>query len=181
VFSASGVYDLPFGKGKRWASGGGLASKLAGGWQLTTLVTAHSGLPFTVTASSSTLNAPFSGQFANCISPAQKVGNLYQWYAPSSFAVPAAGTLGNCGTNGLFGPGLINADAGVMRRFQISERFQLQFRAEMFNVANTPHHVMPSGNASVNSSSFMQVTSILNTGRDGVEQRALRFALHLAW
>lgn len=180
IFAATGVADLPFGAGKRWAQTG-LTSKLAGGWQLSALVTAHSGLPFTATASSSTLNAPFSGQFANCISAPRKVGNLYEWYAPGSFAVPAAGTLGNCGTNGLFGPGLVNADLGVRRNFKFLERFDLQFRAEMFNLANTPHFVMPGGNASVNSSSFMQATSILNTGRDGVEQRAVRLSLHLGW
>ncbi|HLJ14643.1 MAG TPA: TonB-dependent receptor [Bryobacteraceae bacterium] len=180
IFSATGVAALPFGEGKRWARTG-FASKLAGGWQLSAVVTAHSGLPFTPTASSSSLNAPFSSQFANCIAPPKKIGDLYEWYAPSSFAVPAAGTLGTCGTNSLFGPGLINADIGVTRDFKFLERLQLQFRAEMFNLANTPHFAMPSGNASVNSSSFMQVTSILNTGRDGVEQRAVRFSLRLSW
>ena len=180
IFSLTGLAGLPFGEGKRWAQRG-WPSKLAGGWQLSTVVTAHSGLTFTPTASSSSLNSPFSNQFANCIGSPVKVGSLYQWYAPSAFAVPASGTLGNCGANSLFGPGLFNVDLGVTRAFKITERFKLQFRTEMFNVANTPHHVMPSGNASVNSSSFMQVTSILNTGRDGVEQRAVRFSLRLGW
>jgi hypothetical protein len=180
IFSATSLIELPFGKGKRWAQNG-IASKLAGGWQLSTVVTARTGLPFTATASSSSLNAPFSSQFANCLSSPKRLGDLYQWYQTSTFGVPATGTFGTCGTNGLFGPGLVNADLGVMRLFRITDRFALQFRAEMFNVSNTPHFAMPSGNTSVNSSSFMQVTSIQNTGRDGEEQRVTRFALRLSW
>jgi hypothetical protein len=180
MFSATGVAPLPFGKGRRWAQSG-LASKLAGGWQISTVVTAHSGLPFTATASSATLNAPYSGQFANCISPAQQTGNIYEWYNPSAFAVPASGRFGSCGTNSLWGPGLFNVDLDVVRQFPISEKLNLKFRTDMFNVGNTPHFVMPSGNASVNSGTFMEATSIANTGRGGIEQRAVRFSLELDW
>src|SRR5262249_53555905 len=65
MFSASAFADLPFGGGKRWAQSG-LASKLAGGWQISTVVTAHTGTPFTPTASSASLNSPNSSQFADC-------------------------------------------------------------------------------------------------------------------
>ena len=179
-FSATGMFDLPFGKTKRWVQNG-VASKLAGGWQFSTVLTAQSGLPFTATASSSTLNAPNSGQFADCISAPQTLGGVYQWYNRSAFAVPSSGRFGTCGTNSLRGPGLINADLGVNRKFQLTERFELSFRTDAFNIANTPHHVMPSGNASVNSSNFLQATGIANTGREGIDQRSIRFALRLGW
>jgi Carboxypeptidase regulatory-like domain/TonB dependent receptor len=178
TFGSTAVIDLPFGAGKRWAQDG-LASKLAGGWQLSAIVTAHSGLPFTPTASSSGLNAPFSSQFADCIATPVQTGNIYQWYNKSAFAIPAAGHFGTCGTNNLSGPGLINADLGVNRNFRLTERFTLGVRGDMFNTANTPHHVL--GNTSINSSTFMQAVGILNTGLEGIEQRAVRLSMRLAW
>jgi hypothetical protein len=178
MFSATGVVDLPFGKGKRWVQSG-WPSKLAGGWQISTVVTIHSGLPFTATASGATLNAPFSGQFADCLSRPQKIGSIYQWYDRSAFGGPASGRFGTCGTNSLNGPGLINANIGVNHIFPISEKFQLSFRADMFNAANTPHHVL--GNTSINSGTFLQAVGIANTGLEGIEQRAVRLALRLAW
>ncbi|MDP3000704.1 MAG: TonB-dependent receptor, partial [Bryobacterales bacterium] len=159
LFAASGVAELPFGKGKRWAQQG-VPSMLAGGWQLSTVLSARVGQPFTASASNATLNATFSGQFADCVSPPQLLRNTFQWYAKSSFAVPASGRFGTCGTNRFRGPGLINADLGVERKFRVTERFQLAFRGEMFNISNTPHHVMPGGNASVNSGTFLQATDI---------------------
>lgn len=177
-FSAVGLFELPFGKGKRWAHNG-LTSRLAGGWQITGLMVAHSGSPFTATASTATLNAPFSGQFADCVAAPQELGNILQWYSRSAFAVPSSGRFGTCGVNSLRGPGLLNVDAGIQRKFAISERFELSFRTEIFNTANTPHHSMSS--TSVNSGTFLQAYGIANTGREGIEQRALRFALRLGW
>jgi outer membrane receptor protein involved in Fe transport len=177
-FGSSIVIDLPFGKGKRWVQTG-LGSKLAGGWQISGLVSAHTGLPFTATASSSTLNAPFSSQFADCVGSPIQTGNIYQWYNKSTFAIPTAGRFGTCGTNNLSGPGFVNEDAGLNRNFRLTERFTLALRADMFNAGNTPHHVL--GNTSINSSTFMQAVGILNTGVDGIEQRALRLSLRVGW
>jgi hypothetical protein len=178
MFSASAVAELPFGRGKRWARSG-IASKLAGGWQFSTVVTARTGTPFTVTSSSATLNSPNSGQFADCISPPQEVGSIYGWYNKSAFAAPTTGRFGTCGTNSLRGPGLVNADVGLERKLTMSEKYALTFRAEMFNMANTPHHSNPTGN--VTSGSFMQALGIVSTGRDGIEQRAVRLALRFAF
>jgi hypothetical protein len=178
LFSSTAIYDLPFGKGKHWAQSG-LSSKLAGGWQVSAVVTARSGYPFTATASNAGLNAPFSGQFADCIGSPQQTGNIYQWYPVSSFASPASGRFGTCGTNRFYGPGSINANLGVNRNFALTERFRLSFRMDMFNAGNTPHHTL--GNTSVNSGTFMQAVGIANTGLDGIEQRAIRFALRLGW
>lgn len=178
MFSSSAFADLPFGKGKRWAQDG-VASKLAGGWQFSTVVTAHTGTPFTPTASSASLNAPNSSQFADCLSAPQTIGDIYGWYAKSAFGVPGAARFGTCGTNSLRGPGLVNADFGLERKFKIKEKAAVTFRAEAFNIANTPHHSNPNGN--VNSGSFMQALGIVSTGREGIEQRAIRFALRLGF
>jgi hypothetical protein len=178
MFSANVVADLPFGKGKRWAQSG-VAAKLAGGWQLSAIVVERTGYPFTATASTATLNAPFSSQFADCPTPPRRIGDIYQWYDRSTFAPPSAGRFGTCGTNNLRGPGLFNTNLGVKRAFRVTERFGLDFRTDMFNVANTPHHSL--GNSSVNSGTFMQAVGIINTGLEGIEQRAVRFSLRLNW
>jgi hypothetical protein len=178
MFSASAFAELPFGKGKHWAQSR-VASKLAGAWQFSTVVTARTGTPFTATASSASLNSPNSSQFADCVSPPQEIGNIYGWYSKATFAVPSTGRFGTCGTNSLRGPGLVNADVGLERKFPIRERATLTFRAEMFNTANTPHHSNPNGN--VSSGSFMQALGIVSTGREGIEQRALRVAMRLGF
>ena len=107
------------------------------------------------------------------------MGDIYGWYAKPAFAVPATGRFGTCGTNSLRGPGLVNADLGLERKFNFSEKVELMFRAEMFNLANTPHHSNPVGN--VSSGTFMQALGIISTGREGIEQRAVRFGLRLGF
>ena len=178
MVSAVGVVPLPFGKGRRWAQNG-VASKLAGGWQMSTVFVAHSGFPFSVTSSSTTLNAPFSSQRADCIGQPVEIRSIYEFYDKSAFAVPASGRFGTCGLNNLRGPILINSDLGLQRRFSITERFQLSFRAEAFNLGNTPHHSTPNGN--VTAGDFMAATGITGTGREGIEQRAIRLAVRLGW
>jgi hypothetical protein len=172
------IADAPFGRGKQWLQTG-IAGRILGGWQLQAVSTLRSGLPFTVTSSNTTLNAVGSTQFADCISPARDLNNIYQWYDKSTFGLPATGRFGSCGTNNLWGPGLVNLDTGLARNFAIRERFQLKFRAEMFNVSNTPHHANPTSN--ITSGTFMQALGIANTGREGIDERTVRFSLRLGW
>jgi len=177
----TGIYQLPFGKGRPWLNSG-LGSKILGGWQLSGLFSAYSGLPFTVAASATSLNAPFSSQFGDCLAPATYTGNILQLYTKSSFAVPSTGRFGTCGINTLRGPHIVNFDAGLDRSIAITERFNLRFRAEMFNVGNTPHHAtINATNSSVNNGTFMQAIDIANTGREGIDERAVRLSLKLIW
>jgi hypothetical protein len=172
------VASSPFGKNQRWLQNG-VAGKILGNWQFEAVSTLRTGTPFTVTDSNTTLNAVGSTQFADCISQPHEIGNIYQWYNPSAFAHPSAGRFGTCGTNNVWGPGLINLDSGLARNFMFTERVQLKFRVEMFNTLNTPHHANPTSNLS--SSSFMQALGIANTGRDGIDQRTTQFSLRLGW
>src|SRR5258708_5621235 len=111
------------------------------------------------------------------------------WYNPAAFAVPQAGHFGTCGQNSLRGPGLINADAGLERKFAIREKWKFSFRTEMFNPGTTPHHASPgfnnsTGTTSANSVSngaFMQAINIANTGRDGIDERTIRFSLKVSF
>jgi hypothetical protein len=180
-FNTSWIAESPFGKGRRWLQNG-LAGKVAGGWQLSSVFSAYTGQPFTATASNTSLNAPGSNQRADCLLNPQKLGSIFQWYSKSTFGVPSSGRIGTCGYNSLRGPGLINADLGLDRKFQIREGFELRFRAEAFNAANTPHHANPnSTQSSVNNSSFLQATDIRNTGRDGLDERTFRIGVKVSW
>ena len=174
----SWIVESPFGKGKPWMPGGP-GALILGGWQLNTVTVLRSGTPFTVTASNTTLNAVASSQFGDCVKTPDKLKSIYQWYDKSAFAAPTAGRFGTCGTNSLWGPRLINTDLGLDRNFVISERFQLKFRAEAFNLANTPHHSNPTN--SINSGTFMQALGIANTGREGIDERTFRLSMRLGW
>jgi hypothetical protein len=186
-FQFMGIYETPFGRGKPYLSGGGVLGAILGGWQFNNLLSWYSGQPFTVDAPSGDLNAPGSGQLADCIAEPIKLGNQRDqgpMYDVSSFADPAdfygdTPRFGTCGINTLPGPGLFNLDVGLFRKFAITERVELQFRAEGFNITNTPHFSNPEG--TVTSGDFMLVDGIRNTGREGIDQRFFRFGLRLGW
>jgi len=180
------VYELPFGRGKRWMQSG-FASMLAGGWQVNGIFSAYSGTPFTVTSSGTSLNAPGNSQVADLAKPDVKVfGNTgpgQSYFDPLAFRPVTDVRFGTAGLNILRGPGLVNLDLGVFRTFALTERFHLQFRAEAFNATNTPHFNNPGANASsmvMNSdgtvrslNGFTEVTSAR------ADERQVRFALRL--
>lgn len=178
----SNTYELPFGRGKSFAQSGAAAAVL-GGWQVNVLASLYTGRPTTPTAPTGSHNSRPSGQFADCLAPPRKIGSPDEWWDISTLADPEdqGGTprFGTCGSNVLRGPGLINADMGIFRRFQPTERLSVQFRAEAFNVTNTPHFATPT--ASISSSNFGVVTGMANTGREGNDQRVFRLGLRLAW
>ncbi len=180
-FQFTGIYELPFGKGKSFASSGPL-SWVLGGWQINHLLSLYTGTPFTVSADDGDLNAPPSRQIADCVGEPNRleVASDQLLFDPSSFAQPTGARFGTCGINQLRGPATINVDAGVFRTFDINERVDIQFRAEVFNLSNTPHFERP-GSTNVNSGSFMLLNRIRNTGREGNDQRFWRFGLRLGW
>ena len=183
-FQVTGAVEAPFGAGKPWFKSGPGAFIL-GGWQVNAAFSAYTGAPFTVSDSGASLNAPGSTQFGDCISTPQMLNDIKQWYDKSAFAPVKGARFGTCGPNNLRGPSLLNADLGFDRKFKISERFELKFRAEVFNATNTPHHGNPgltsATSNNVSSGSFMLATDIRNTGRDGIDERTFRFGLRLGW
>jgi hypothetical protein len=192
-FQASTIYELPFGRGKRWATSGAAAA-IAGGWQINALFSAYSGNPFSVTASGTSLNAPRNSQRADLVGsgPVKKLGGVgagmafYDWTRFASVTEPRFGTAG---FNILRGPGLVNLDLGIFRRFDLGERWKLEFRAEAFNATNTPHFANPSNNISnlrLNPdgsfrSGVFEVTGVRNTGREGIDERVFRLGLRLSF
>jgi hypothetical protein len=161
------VYDIPYSGSSR------ALGYLVRGWQVNGVFAAYSGRPFTVTADGGALNAPGNTQTADLVGTVVQNGGTGEFYSRSAFAGVTTARFGNTGRNILRGPSIVNMDAGLFRNWTIKERFTLQFRAEAFNVSNTPHFNNPSAN--VNSGDFMQITSALD------DQRSMRFGLRLAF
>lgn len=143
--------ELPFGTNKRWLQQG-WGRRLMGGWQLNGILSSYSGTPFTVTASGASLNAPNNTQTADQVKPQVEIlggtGPGQPFFDPLAFRPVTEVRFGNSGLNILRGPGLVNLDLGLFREFVVSERVRIQFRAEAFNVSNTPHFNNPGTNVS---------------------------------
>jgi hypothetical protein len=181
VFQLGYVYELPFGKAKRWATSG-VSSAIFGDWQLNGLFAAVSGTPFTVTASGSSLNMPGNLQTADLVNPNVRrlgfVGSDGTFFDTTAFARPTGARFGNVGRNSMRGPGTVNTDLSLYRTFKVTEKLNVQFRAESFNLSNTPHFSNPNGNA--NSSNFGRILSTSSSSAMG-RSREFRFGLRIGF
>jgi hypothetical protein len=127
-----------------------------------------------VGADGGALNAPGNTQTADQVKPdVQKVGSLDEFYDRTAFAGVTQARFGTTGRNILRGPGVVNFDLSLFRNFSLTEKLMLQFRAESFNLTNTPHFDNPGTN--VNAASFMRITSAV------ADQRTFRFGLRAQW
>jgi hypothetical protein len=150
TFAQSYVYELPFGKGKNLLNSR-VDNWIFGGWQTSGVVSVASGNRFSITASSSSLNAPSNTQFANINGPfkvKKGIGTSTTWFDTSNFSQPTTAALGNTGNNGFVGPGLFGWDAAMGKHFPIREGMNVEFRAEAFSVTNHPQFGNPSSNIS---------------------------------
>jgi hypothetical protein len=148
VFTQSYMYDLPFGRGKKWASSG-VGMWVLGGWQIQGFLSMLTGQWFSPSVSG-IVNAPGNADRPNWVTPVRFLGGAgpgQKFFDPASFATPVQNTLGSAGRNIIQGPGIVNVDAALHRQFQVREGMNLSFRAESFNFANTPHYSNPNGNA----------------------------------
>ena len=189
-FTASVIYDLPFGRGKKFGSSwNNVTNALLGGWQLTVIEKITSGFPVFILDS----NAASTGG-ANLInigtaSPAgrpNEVGNPFQagavsanptcaapsklsssgfYFNPCAFMAPATGELGSANRTPLSGPDFVNTDFSVIKRFALPwENMGLDFRAEIFNLFNHAQFGLPASDVNA-PSVFGQVFSTVNNPR----------------
>jgi hypothetical protein len=150
IFTLAYTYELPFGPGKRFGNTAGAIGTIIGGWQLAGITYAATGQPFSVTFSA-TLPGAISSRADLVAGAALYPSNrsINQWFNPAAFAVPAPYTYGNAGRNILFGPGAIIFDFSVLKNVKIGERWNVQFRAESFNLPNHANFGNPASNISV--------------------------------
>lgn len=153
------VWDLPFGKGRRYVNDSWL-SKLIGGWQVNGLLSSMSGTPFyVVQGTAPNLQAAGSAQVPNQISPTvtilNGIGTASQrgsaggrWFDVTAFAPENGPRFGSVGRNNLRGPEFFNIDMGIFRTFGIHEDVKIQLRAEALNALNHPNFGNPQTNIS---------------------------------
>ena len=165
------LYNLPFGKGRMFLDRGGAANLLLGGWQTNGIATLQTGLPFTPQLQTSTTNCCASrpDRVANGALPSDK-RSITRWFDTAAFITPPPFTYGSAGRNILYGPGRVNFDMSLFKDFAIREEMKLQFRAEAFNIFNTPQFGQP--NASIGNVSAGVISSTVGTPR--VMQLGLR-------
>ena len=137
VFSA--IWELPFGRGKRFGSGmPAVADGILGGWQVNTIYQVQSGFPYSIKA------RDVSGTRSSFFPRANLVGDpngrdsedpdrVFNRFA---FAQPGEGTFGNSGRNILRGDGVNNVDFSLFKNLRVTERVTAQIRAEFFNLLN---------------------------------------------
>ena len=141
VFVASFTYELPFGKGKRFASKG-VMSKIFGGLELAGVATLQSGLPLAVTqVTNFNAFAGFGTQRPNLVSnpnlPSSQQTTA-SFFDISAFTVAPQFTIGNASRNPVRGPHYRNLDMAIIKRVLFGEGRSFEFRAEAFNLTNTP-------------------------------------------
>jgi hypothetical protein len=141
-FVATAVYQLPVGRGKKFAGGINRVEDLAvGGWQLTGIATFQTGFPYTVQGND--IQSANDSQFphGNIVPGCNIKSNLtaqFQRINKACFSQPPLGTYGTIGRNTLRQPGINNFDIGLGKQFAITERLRFQIKADAFNAFN--HH-----------------------------------------
>ena len=138
------TYDLPFGRGRAFGKNMNRAlDAVVGGWQVNAILSFHTGFPLTVTARDAS-GTSSRGARADCLAPANVFGYQpasgkagIQWFDPSPYAQPLAGTFGSCGVGTVRGPGLKTADLSASKRFTVTESQNLELRGEFINFTNT--------------------------------------------
>ena len=171
----SSVYELPFGRGRKWSRQGAL-SKVIGGWSIGAISMIQSGGPFTATTQTNTSNVFSSGaQRANVVRDPNlphSEKTLTRWFDTSAFELPAPFTFGNAGRGIVRADGRINFDFSLVKNFDFSENGFVQFRGEVFNAFNHPDFGLP-GRA-LGGPGFGVVSS-------ATEARVLQFGLRIVF
>jgi hypothetical protein len=207
VFTASVLYELPFGKGKYFGNNwSGATNVLLGNWQINVIERAESGFPLFVVDSADESGVFFMynglvvqrpnevgnpnqpGPVAanpTCIAPA-KIHTIANWFNPCAFEKAPAGELGDANRAPVYGPRYVTTDFSIIKDFPlpVREGMNLQFRAEFFNLFNHPHFFLPglagTGEQDINTaSSFGVISQTVNQTVN--DARSIQFALKLTF
>lgn len=164
--SVSYAYELPFGRGRAFLKDSGWLTALLSGWETYGIVTLQTGRPFTVALLSDIDNSGTgrsslgfgANDRPNLVgNPGLAGGTPEQWFNTAAFAFPTRGTFGNAGRNILDGPDYRNVNASLVKNTALNERFNLQLRAELFNLFNHPNFNLPDN--FLGSPTFGRITS----------------------
>ncbi|MEP7363656.1 MAG: carboxypeptidase regulatory-like domain-containing protein [Acidobacteriota bacterium] len=173
----SHLYELPFGKGKRWANSGVL-SHIAGGWQWNGIAVFQSGRPLLITAPDDT--NLFNFQYTNGRADRLKSGvldsgqTLDHWFDTTAFkrAAPYTIPTDSLTQPNLRGPGRKSVDMSLFKNTRIKERYTVQFRAEAFNLSNSPFFEARNQTTDVTNQDFGRIIS-------GSQPRNIQFGIRV--
>ena len=175
VTSFSGTYDLPAGRGHRFASTG-VEDVLLGGWSLNAILSLQSGMPVTVTqATNNNAFAGFALQRPNIVgNPNLPAGQRTppHYFNTAAFATAPQFVIGTASRNPVRGPAYRDLDMAVVKHMKLPLETDMEFRAEMFDVTNTPEFAQPNG--SFGSAAFGSITGTTT------DPRVVQFALRLS-
>jgi Carboxypeptidase regulatory-like domain len=182
TLTAYAIYDLPFGKGKKFGSDmNKAANAVVGGWTVSPILSLHTGFPMAMYQNGGDPTGTFSGGIrANCNGKNTVFGRHdatlaqgggFLWFDPSNYSADTSG-FGTCAPqlSGLRGPGYYNWDISLQKNLQLSERFKLQFRSDFLNAFNRVNLAAP--NTTVDTST----TGVINVSQPA---RNIQFALKL--
>jgi hypothetical protein len=173
-FEQTVTYELPAGRGHHLFSTG-IGSLVLGGWRTSAIISAVSGLPFTITTSSPTGGTT---QTVNEVAPFQVTHNVSSatntpWFNPGTaaspvFAIPATGVVGTTQRNQFRGPAYFSDNLSLFKSFPIYHESSLEARFDAFNLTNTPAFGLPNSSFSLSNgapaSTFGVITSTLGSG-----------------
>ncbi len=150
MLSASWVYELPFGRGKRFSTGSRAGDYIVGNWKFNGILSMTSGLPFEVGVSGDIANTGMFGCCSGYYERLNLVGDPKNFtlspengFNRAAFEVPDVYTYGNLSRNALRADGFVNLDFSILREFPFAEEKRFEFRADMFNLTNTPAWANP--------------------------------------
>lgn len=189
VAVANATYALPIGRrGRFFNNGEGFTSRLISGWTVNSIVTLQTGFPFSPQLS---YNPSNNGDTRNPVRPFANpafsgpvmIGSPNKWFDPNAFLAPSnipanGGFYGNVGRDTLVGPGLATWDFSALKDTRITERLNIQFRAEIFNLLNRANFNLP--NAVVFTPSGVSPTAGAITSTS-TTSRQVQFGLKLLW
>ena len=187
VFHANAIYYLPFGTGQTYLANPGFVNAIVGGWVLTTIISGRSGIPVNILVDRTASSVP-TGDTVNqrpdlvpgvALLPPPGSSPTF-WINPAAFVAPVAGTEGDAPRNVLRGPGIWQTDVGVQKQMPLTERTQLLFRVEAFNLFNRAQYGQPQND--ITSLTFGHILNTVNTGPVGTgTPRQLQFMLRLVF
>ncbi|MDQ1473238.1 MAG: hypothetical protein QOJ99_4718 [Bryobacterales bacterium] len=171
-FKFSGVWQVPGGTKT------GILAKFVDGWEVNPILTIQSGFPFTVTSGVDNSLSGIGQDRANYLGGGSAQldygrshnDQIQQWFDISKFSVNAPGTFGNSGRYILRGPRFVNADLGIIKGIKLSERLNVQLRAEFFNVFNNVNFKLP--NSTISSAQAGKITAVVQDS-----QRIVQFGM----
>ncbi len=174
AFNVSYIWQLPIGSGRRFFGGlSGFSEALLGNWQMNGIVRARTGLPIALSMAADQSGTALGNRPDQICDGRldEDARTLLRWFDTSCFVAPTPGRFGNAPRTVFSGPGLVNVDLSIFKTLRFGDRWQMQFRAEAFNVLNTTQFANP--NTVVGAVGFGEIQSTINPSRQ------IQFALKI--